>query len=219
VLTSDEIVAFNRAIAGHPYEHIWRVLLATGVRWGELAALQWGDVDFDAPHITIDKAYTRVTKGRLGGETALDPARMHGGLYLKDPKTPREAPIPLVPDAVAALRAQRARVDAMKQVPGWPEHNLVFPNLTGEPLRNNNPLRELKAVMTRAGMTGRTLRGMRHTFATQLFRRGVHVKAAQQLLGHSRPDMTLSTYTGSVPAVLREAMASMADLFGDASSA
>lgn len=220
-LPAHEILAFNRAIAGHPYEHCWRVLLATGVRWGELAALRWSDVDLDAPHITIDKAYTRVTRKQLAdSNNGLDLSRLHGGMYLKDPKTPREAPIPLVPDAVVALKAQRARIAQLRRdADEWHDLDLVFPNLSGDPLRNNNPLRELKAVLKQAGLAERTLRGMRHTFATQLFARGVHVKAAQQLLGHSRPDMTLSVYTGSVSAVLRDAMASMADLFGEPATA
>lgn len=197
-LSADQVRTLDVAMRGHHYEYVWRVLLATGLRWGELAALRWSDVDFLNQHLTIDRAYTRVK----------------GGMFLKDAKTPREVPIPLVPAAVAALKAQKIRVAEMQLAAlEWTDHDLVFPNLSGNPLRNNDPLRQFQKVLAAAGLPKRTLHGLRHTFATQLFAHGVHVKAAQQLLGHSRPDMTLSTYTGSVQPVLRDAVNQLADLF------
>jgi integrase len=197
-LSADQVRTLDLAMHGHHYEYVWRLLLATGLRWGELAALRWSDIDWGAQHITIDRAYTRVK----------------GGMFLKEPKTPREVPVPLVPPAVAALRAQKIRVAEMQLAAlEWTDNDLVFPNLKGQPLRNNDPLRQFQKVLAAAGLPKRTLHGLRHTFATQLFAHGVHVKAAQQLLGHSRPDMTLSTYTGSDQPVLRDAVNQLADLF------
>lgn len=37
----------------------------------------------------------------------------------------------------------------------------------------------------------------RHTFATELYRRGVSLKSAQYLLGHSTPDITARIYVDS----------------------
>jgi integrase len=197
-LSADQVRTLVGAMRGHHYENVWWVLLATGLRWGELAALRWSDVDYAAQHLTIDKAYTRIK----------------GGMFLKEAKTPREVPIPLVPAAVAALKAQKKRNAEMELAAhDWTDNDLVFPNHSGMPLRNNDPLREFHKVLAAAGLPSRTLHGLRHTFATQLFAHGVHVKAAQQLLGHSRPDMTLSTYTGSVQPVLRDAVNTLADLF------
>jgi integrase-like protein len=46
---------------------------------------------------------------------------------------------------------------------------------------------------------------LRHTYATRLFALGQHPRAVQDLLGHSRFEITMNLYTATVPEVLREA--------------
>jgi integrase len=191
-LTSDQVRVLDRAIVGHRYEHAWRVLLTTGLRWGELAGLTWADVDFERRQLVVRRAYTRN----------------RGTLVAKDPKTPREAPIPLNAAAIASLHAQKAR-NAERELATV----LCFPNDNGQPLRGNKPLEALTKVLADARLPHCTLHGLRHSFATALFERGVHPKAAQQLLGHARIEMTLQTYTASSQPVLEAAVGTLDDLF------
>ena len=59
-------------------------------------------------------------------------------------------------------------------------------------------LEPFKEVQASAGIDPpRTLRDLRHTYATLHFGVGNHVRVAQDLLGHARSDMTLDTYTSS----------------------
>jgi integrase len=62
-------------------------------------------------------------------------------------------------------------------------------------------VRELfKEVQAAAGIDPpRMLRNLRHTYATLHFGLSSHVRIAQDLLGHARSDVTLDTYTSSVP--------------------
>jgi shikimate kinase len=52
--------------------------------------------------------------------------------------------------------------------------------------------------------------------AGALFANNAHVRAVQELLGHSRSDMTLEIYTSSVPDVLRTTAATLDSLFDEA---
>jgi integrase len=188
---------------------VWRFLLGTGVRWGEAAALTWDDVDIDSarPEVPIQRAATRI----------------RGRVFVTAPKTRAgRRTIPLTMDATAALKQQQNFVRKLKLAaePGtWSDENgkLVFPNPTGGLLRSNRVLAEFERVRGEGGLPAKRLHDLRHTYATLLFARDVHPKIAQDLLGHTRIDMTLRIYTGSVPQVAREAVARLDDVFDRAS--
>jgi integrase len=208
VLDVHDLRVVLQAIAGHPYEPAWRFLLGTGVRWGEAAGLRWADVNLVSgqEQVTIRRAATRV----------------RGGMMLKEPKSRKgRRAIPLMADTVDALKRQKSRCQELKaEAAEWTQNDLVFPNDSGRPLRNNRVLQLFKEVQTRAGIDPpRTLRDLRHTYATLHFGLGSHVRVAQDLLGHARSDMTLDIYTSSVPAANREAVRRLGEVFDQARQA
>jgi integrase len=73
--------------------------------------------------------------------------------------------------------------------------DLVFPNQYGRLLHSNNPLAAFKKVLAGAGLPPKRLHDLRRTYATLLFARDVHPRVAQDLLGHTRIDMTMDLYT------------------------
>jgi integrase len=204
-LTTEQLHVLDAAMTGHRYEPIWRFLLGTGVRWGEAAGLCWSDVD-----LTPGREQVRITRAAT---------RVQGSMRTKAPKTRKgRRVIPLAPDAVTALKAQRTRCRELQVAaePGeWStdDGELVFPNECGRLLRSNNPLAAFKQVLKGAGLPDKRLHDLRHTYATQLFARDVHPRIAQDLLGHTRIDMTLDLYTSSVPSAAREAVQRLGDLF------
>ena len=118
-------------------------------------------------------------------------------------------------DTVEALKRQKLRCDELKAAAAdWTPNDLVFPNESGRPLRNNRVLELFKEVQMAVGIDPpRTLRDLRHTYSTLHFGLGSHVRVAQDLLGHARSDMTLDTYTSSVPAATREAVRRLGEVF------
>lgn len=209
--TPEQLQVLDAAITGHDYEPVWRFLLGTGVRWGEAAALRWSDVD--------------LTRGREQASIARSATRVRGSMLTKSPKTRKgRRTIPLAPDTVEALEAQRTRLrwlkKAAQEVGTWSDADgdLVFPNAHGRLLRSNNPLAAFKQVLRAAGLPDRRLHDLRHTYATLLFARDVHPRIAQDLLGHARIDMTLDLYTGAVPQAAREAVNRLSDVFDRRSS-
>ena len=109
--------------------------------------------------------------------------------------------------AIVALRAQRMRTRELKlRAAQWNNLHLVFPNSAGRYLRADKVLVAFKRVLKSAGLPERRLHDLRHTYATDLYAADVHPRSVQDLLGHSRLDMTNDLCTGSVPDALREAV-------------
>jgi integrase len=128
----------------------------------------------------------------------------------------------LLPDAVAALKAHRRRYleERMRRAERWEEtwhenpnaRDLVFPSTTGGPMNRNNLLkRHFKPLARTAGLPKEaTLYTLRHTFATLWLESGENPKILQEILGHSRIDVTLNVYSHVLPHIQRDAM----DRFG-----
>ena len=60
VLTNSEVEIFIREarLCNHRFYPIWFVALTTGMRSGELMALTWNDIDFEAKIISVSKQWT-----------------------------------------------------------------------------------------------------------------------------------------------------------------
>jgi hypothetical protein len=90
---------------------------------------------------------------------------------------------------------------------------LVFPSGLGTPLNESHVLARFQRVLAGAGLPKRRMHDLRHTYATRLFALGQHPRAVQDLLGHSRFEITMNLYTATVPEVLREAADRMDSVF------
>jgi integrase len=159
-----------------PQAAMWRTLLCTGIRWGEMAAVTWSDVELEAKLLRLRAATT---------------------------KTKRARSIPLVDDVVAALRELQVRTRAALGRELEPA-DFVFLTPMGEPWAgvHNNAQRAFHEVLRRAGIVKRdvhgrsaTIHGLRHTFVTMLARARVPLIEAQHLAGHSDPRLTAARYT------------------------
>jgi integrase len=100
---------------------------------------------------------------------------------------------------VGALRRHRKHQSEQRlQASEWYDQDLVFPNGLGRPMAHNNLYhREYKVLLKKAGLEdqGFTFHSLRHTFATELFRKGKHPKIVQSLLGHSSITQTMDRYS------------------------
>ena len=72
--------------------------------------------------------------------------------------------------------------------------------------------RSFAKLIARAGLPPITFHGLRHTCASILFQRNVHLKIVQALFGHASVAVTLDTYSHMLPGMGGEA----ADALGDA---
>lgn len=155
----------------------WRpvvLLLAyTGLRWGEMAALQVGDVDMLRRRIHVTKSVTLVK----------------GVFEWGEPKDHEHRWVP-VPKSVADVLAAHMN--------GLGRDDLLF---GGE--RGGRPLRVKAAreswwddaVVAAGCPEGLTPHELRHTAASLAISAGASVLSLQRMLGHAKASMTLDTYS------------------------
>ena len=123
ILSPDEVTAVLQSLKGHALHPIASLALATGMRRGELLALQWSDVDLDRRVIRVERSLEETK----------------AGLRVKPPKTKRgRRNIGLSADAVAMLRDHRKRQIELRLALGQGgQPVLVFSTIEGGLLSPN----------------------------------------------------------------------------------
>lgn len=181
VLTDDEVKVFLAAARRSRHYALFALAVGTGMRRGELIALHWPDVDFDAATVTVRRTLVMV------GEEFI----------LKEPKTKASRRTISVPAfALDAMHEHRKKMVAR----GFLDR-AVFCNCRGGFLRGYNLLRNsFQPILARAGLPRLRFHDLRHTHATALLSRGHPIKAVSQRLGHSDVAITLRVYTHVLPA-------------------
>lgn len=96
----------------------------------------------------------------------------------------------------------------------WTDTGLVVTTSVGTPMSARNLTRSWSKLLVRAGVERRGFHTLRRTYPTLLASRGVHPKAAQRLLGHSSPSLTLIAFTAVSAEMLREAAEAVDPDFG-----
>ena len=184
---------------------LFLVAVSTGMRLGELLALQWGDIELEA---RIARVVRTLHEVRGGVPTFAEPKTAHS-----------KRRVELSDHLVRALREQRARVAAarLRAANLWRgDCDLVFPTRLGSPRRGANVDRALHATLLRAGLPKIRFHDLRHTAATLLLgRRDVNPKVVSDMLGHADVGITLNLYSHSSPAMHRVAAEAMAELIGE----
>jgi integrase len=182
-----------------------RLAAVTGVRRGELCALQWGDLDFENGEVLIHRA---IVKGTTQ-------------LVVKRTKTGRDRRIALDETTLSALVAQRKRMNDRAARCGFApagDRSFVFArDVAGElPWRpDSSATGRFIKLRDELGLPRVRLHDLRHFVATRLLDAGVPVRSVGERLGHASATTTLTTYAAAVPATDRAAADIMSGLVDD----
>lgn len=161
------------AAADGQERHLIQFGFWTGLRISELIALDWDDVDWIGKRILVSRA---LTQSATEPET---PKTAAGTRYVK-----------LLPDALAALRAQKAHT--------FLKGAEIFQNpRTGKRWTGDVVIRERmwKRVLKKAGVRYRYPYQMRHTYASMMLQAGEPVMWVSKQLGHTDWAFTARTYS------------------------
>lgn len=150
--------------------------LYTGIRIGELLALEWGDIDLRRKTVSITK-------------TCRD--RWEGGVFTKEidmPKTEASRrKIPLPAQLIPYLKAMKDKSTSP----------FVITTPHGElPVRSYQ--RTFENILKKLNIPHRGFHALRHTFATRALECGMDVKTLSVILGHTNPSVTLKRYAHSL---------------------
>lgn len=170
VLSSQEQMVLERFLLQETNSYKLGVLIAlyTGIRIGELCALQWEDVQFD--RIIINKTVQRLKRGE------------RTVLCVTTPKTSssiRDIPIPQF---------------LKKYLELFREKGSVVKNLRGNSVEPRLMQMTFDKYIEECGLAKTNFHALRHTFATRCVESGFDIKSLSDILGHSDVKTTLNRY-------------------------
>ena len=206
-----------------------------GFRRGELLALTWDDIDFEANTISITKSISQNSKGAT----------------VKGPKTAsaiREITLPA--SCLTLLKQWKAEEQALAMMLGskWEgtrgqyfDHNRVFIQAdSGAPMGTDTPYQRFKSLIdiynrridaeekqltTEAARKAKDaeklpsirMHDLRHTSATLLISENVNIATVSKRLGHSKVSTTVDIYTHALAEKDKAASDKLEELFSSVS--
>ena len=164
----------EQAILNGKKDKLYGILLClySGLRIGELIALQWRDIDFEKGILTVSKS---CHDGK-------------GGLIIDEPKTTTSRRmIPLPKQLLPILKSVKKKSDAPFVV-----------SVNGKLVSVRSYQRSFELLLKRLKIPHKGFHSLRHTFATRAIECGMDVKTLSEILGHKNPTITLNRYAHSL---------------------
>lgn len=156
--------------------------LTTGLRRGELLALQWTDLDVESKTLSVTKQVNRI----------------NGELVVSPPKTR---------NSVRTLALPQQAVDLL--IAEHKKHSrnpYLFPSPKTGTMYDPDAFRRTHDKILKAiGAEHIRFHDLRHTFATLSLKSGVDVKTLSGALGHYSAGFTLNTYTHATAQMKQDA--------------
>ncbi len=206
-LTREEVaLLIETAKAKLPrYYPLFLCAVRTGLRMGELLALQWDDIDWHGRFIEVRRNYThfRLTTPKSGESRRVDMSK-ELAQTLRDCLTERQI---------------EAAASQWPETPPW-----VFCSEVGGLLHPHN-LRDrvFYGLLTKAKLRKVRFHDLRHTFASLLLQQGESPVYVKEQMGHSSIQVTVDLYGHLIPGGNKQAVDQLdtpaAAWFGGAQSA
>ena len=171
VLTPDEV---QRLLIQAKEDGCYELLLleiATGLRRGELLALQWDDLNFKTGTLRVERQVHRAK----------------GELIVSRPKTKAANRTIILPaPLLGVLKEYRQQVHSRWMFPSPRKDDL--------PLDPASVRKHLTTILERAGCRHIRFHDLRHLFATMSLEHGMDIKTLSTVIGHVSSSTTLNIY-------------------------
>ena len=185
-LTEQEQKDFMQEMAKDYYYEFVSLLLCTGIRIGEAAALTWSDIDHKQNVIHVTKTVTFNEDGTMS---------------IGSPKSEAgKRDIPLNDTIKGILSDQRKKLGNILPM----NDNRVFVSVYGGIVHNHAVNRAISDALARLEAQGKaiehfTAHALRDTFATRYIEQGGSPQTLKTILGHSSLAMTMDLYSHVLP--------------------
>ncbi|RHW33857.1 tyrosine-type recombinase/integrase [Oceanobacillus profundus] len=186
-IDSDQVDAFlsNAYQYGYIYWIFFKLLIETGMRKGEAAALQWTDIDFKNGTININKSldFQPRNKDEMFGDTKTISS---------------ERIITIRKSVVEELRFHlNWQNQNKKQVNDLYHHdlNLVLCRQDGNFMPKSSLFNAFSRILKLANINPLPIHSLRHTHAVLMLEAGADMKYLQERLGHGSYQITADVYS------------------------
>ena len=164
----------EQAVLNSKKDKLYGIILClySGLRIGELIALQWNDID-------LTKGILTVSKSCHDGKD---------GIIIDEPKTATSRRmIPLPKQLLPILKGTKKKSDSPFVV-----------SANGKPVSVRSYQRSFELLLKKLKIPHKGFHSLRHTFATRALECGMDVKTLSEILGHKNPTVTLNRYAHSL---------------------
>jgi integrase len=177
-IPAPEEVGQLMAVADERFEPFIALCAFAGLRLGEVAGVQLGDIDFLRRSLKVSRQVQRVNGG------AID---------VRSPKYGSERVIHLA-DSLINVLADHVAAHGTTGKDRW-----LFAGEGDDPPHQNTVGYWWRKALRDAGLTGIKLHDLRHFYASGLIAAGCDVVTVQRSLGHAKATTTLNTYAHLCP--------------------
>lgn len=188
-LTKEEVNTFLEGAEDSFYYDIFRFAFATGCRIGEISALQHKDISSGEIHIM--RTVTKTSYGYVMGSDAKTKAGQ------------RTIPIN---STIKEILDHQKTINSMLDGKTVGMNDCIFKAVERGILRPEVCEREVKRICNKTGIEVFTMHACRATFATRAIESGLNPRTLQELMGHSRFEITMSLYGHVLDDTKKDAM-------------
>lgn len=185
-MTREEAACFLEVCHAHfrAWHPFFMTAFRTGMRLGELLALEWGDIDWRGKFIRVKKSYKR---GVITGT-----------------KTDRDRRVDMSDELAACLRD--LLLTCKKEAVAFGSMCEVVFSRKRVHMEQNYIRRIFKRILVKAGIRELRIHDIRHTFASLLLGNGESPVYVKDQMGHSSIRMTVDIYGHLIPGSNRDAV-------------
>ncbi len=152
--------------------------LYSGMRIGEVLALEWKDIDFKRGIINIKKS--------------CHDGRDANGIFTRIIDTPKTTSsnrvIPLPKKLISIVKSYKKKSNS----------TFVVADELGKPVSVRSYQRSFELLLKKLKIERKCFHSLRHTFATRALECGMDIKTLADILGHKNPTVTLNRYVHSL---------------------
>ena len=173
ILKPEDMAAYLKEADRRGVLPMFFLVLCTGLRRGEIAALLWEDLNIEKKTISINKQAVGI-KG--------------GGVKVTQPKTDT---------SIRQISVSQQVIDLLiQEYEKHPDNPVMFPSPVNGGMWYPDAINRLhQKILKSAGLEHIRLHDLSHTFATVALQNGVDIKTVSSMLGHFDAGFTLRTYT------------------------
>lgn len=172
ILNGKEIKIIKEYIKGTDFELIFLLDLGTGLRLGELLALDWEHINLKSKELKVEKSVKEVY--------IYDNAdKKHIETIIQTPKTRNSFRTIPVPSSL---------IDILNNMPK--KKGYLFLDKQGNLLKGKNVSSKWTKILKECDIPHKKFHSIRHTYGSMLLQKGVDIETVAELMGHTAISIT-----------------------------